>query len=140
MREYIPLTEPEKINIREKIGARFGNLFDEALVSQFIHIFESSTIVELGYDDLFECLSFCKGGYEVFTNLAELEQCFEQNGSKFKMVLAYRVYNIEQSSFFPECFDEYSEVLKKYVKNEGFLATCCSVNEFESGDFYLVSK
>lgn len=140
MRSFISLTDVEKEHIKGRIKTRYGNLFDEKLINQFIHILESATLVELGYDDLIDCLTYCSGGYEVFSSLAAVKQYAEAQEKKLSMILAYRVYNLEQSLNFPQCFSEYSNVLKAYVDNSGFLATCCAIDEVESDEFYLVSR
>ncbi|WP_063704303.1 hypothetical protein [Pseudoalteromonas gelatinilytica] len=140
MREYIRLTELEKVSARFEIEARYANRFNEKLINQFIHILELATMVELGYDDLLYCLSYCSEGYEVFSSLADVEQYAEAKGKKLNMILAYRVYSLEQSLNFPQCFTEYSNVLKACVGSQGFLATCCAIDEVDSEEFYLVSK
>lgn len=140
MRSFIPLTDVEKVHMKGRIKTRYGNLFNEKLINQFIHIIESATLVELGYDDLLDCLSYCSEGYEVFSSLAAVEQYAEAQEKKLNMILAYRVYCLEQSLNFPQCFTEYSNVLKACIGSHGFLATCCAIDEVDSEEFYLVSK
>lgn len=140
MREYKPFTDAEKMRIQDTIEARFGTLFNQKLVNQFVHVLESATLVEFGFDDLYDCLGFCTEGYEVFYSFSDLKAYAEKNGTKFQMILGYRAYSLEQSSNFPKCFTDDSNSIGSFVTDDGFLATCCSIDEADGEEFFLVSK
>lgn len=139
MREWVPFLREEVDEYYALLKERFNTSFSDELIYKLIEFLESSTIVEIDFNDLVECLERCIGGYKILNSKEEFDHYRVRNKTECKSIFANITYSINGPNNFSSHFLSWADGMKGAIADEGFLLVSCSLTEHESSEFYLVS-
>jgi len=139
MREWVPFLKEEVDEYYDLLKGRFNTEFSDELIYKLIGFLESSTIVEIDFNDLVECLEGCVNGYIILNSKEEFDHHRIRNKTKSKSIFANFTYSINGSKNFSSHFLSWADEIKSTISDEGFMLVSCSLTDDESSEFYMLS-
>ncbi len=124
--------------MRNIIQCRYGDKFDSAVMRDLSRIVKNANIIALDFSALLKCLDKCSSNYRVLKGALALSQVEEIQALKPNVLLASKVYNVNDDTLTIDGFTEYCERLQSMVGSDGVLAVTSAITEGDGSEFYLV--